>query len=60
MSPTAMATDERLASSHGKEEEPTKDVYSQGTIDPIYQRKAHILNDAIQDIGMGKYQVYTL
>ncbi|KAK0185039.1 MFS general substrate transporter [Armillaria mellea] len=51
-----MTTDERLASSHGKEEEPTKDVYSQGTIDPIYQRKAHILNDAIQDIGMGKYQ----
>ncbi|PBK66828.1 MFS general substrate transporter [Armillaria solidipes] len=51
-----MATDEQPISSHGKEEEAPKDVYSQGTLDPIYQRKAHILNDAIQDIGMGKYQ----
>ncbi|KAK0444684.1 MFS general substrate transporter [Armillaria borealis] len=51
-----MATDERPISNHDKEEEAPKDVYSQGTLDPIYQRKAHILNDAIQDIGMGKYQ----
>ncbi|SJL17551.1 related to sugar transporter [Armillaria ostoyae] len=51
-----MATDERPISSHDKEEKAPKDVYSQGTLDPIYQRKAHILNDAIQDIGMGKYQ----
>ncbi|SJL17550.1 related to 4-hydroxybenzoate transporter [Armillaria ostoyae] len=51
-----MATDERSISSHSNDKEATEDVYSQGTIDPIYQRKAHILNDAILDIGMGKYQ----
>ena len=27
-----------------------------GTIDPIYEAKAHVLNAAIQDIGMGWYQ----
>lgn len=26
-------------------------------IDPVYQAKSRILNRAIQDIGMGKYQV---
>ncbi|KAK0207714.1 MFS general substrate transporter [Armillaria fumosa] len=51
-----MTTDEHSVSSPAKAEEPTQDVYSEGTIDPIYQRKAHILNDAIQEIGMGKYQ----
>ncbi|KAG9309971.1 MFS general substrate transporter [Chiua virens] len=32
------------------------DVYDEPTIDPVYQAKARILNDALQDIGMGKYQ----
>ena len=26
-------------------------------VDPVYQAKARILNDAFQEIGMGKYQV---
>lgn len=26
------------------------------TSDPVYQAKAHVLNDAIQSIGMGRYQ----
>lgn len=26
-------------------------------MDPVYQAKARILNDAFQQIGMGKYQV---
>ncbi|KAK0488479.1 MFS general substrate transporter [Armillaria novae-zelandiae] len=55
-SPPAMAMDERSISSFRDEKDATEDLYSQGTIDPIYQRKAHILNDAILDIGMGKYQ----
>ena len=29
------------------------------TVDPVYQAKARILNHAIQEIGMGKYQVNT-
>lgn len=27
-----------------------------GSLDPVYEAKAIILNKAIQDIGMGKYQ----
>ena len=33
------------------------DLFSDETVDPVYQAKARILNKAIQDIGMGKYQV---
>ena len=34
------------------------DMYDYGDVDPVYQAKARILNEAIQEIGMGKYQVY--
>jgi hypothetical protein len=34
----------------------TEDVLPEGSTDPVYQAKARILNDAIQEIGMGKYQ----
>jgi len=36
---------------------PAVDLYEDGFNDPIYQAKARILNRAIQDIGMGRYQV---
>ncbi|KZV93829.1 MFS general substrate transporter [Exidia glandulosa HHB12029] len=32
------------------------DLLPEGSLDPVYQAKAHVLNQAIQDIGMGKYQ----
>ena len=31
-------------------------VVLKGVIDPVYEGKAQVLNMAIQDIGMGKYQ----
>lgn len=31
-------------------------VVLEGVVDPVYEGKAQILNTAIQDIGMGKYQ----
>ncbi|KAG6332981.1 hypothetical protein ID866_6109 [Astraeus odoratus] len=34
----------------------TKDIYAEGSLDPVYHAKAKILNDALQEIGMGKYQ----
>lgn len=34
----------------------TTPVLDQGTVDPVYQAKAHVLNNAVQQIGMGKYQ----
>jgi len=33
------------------------DLYEDGHNDPVYQAKARILNRAMQEIGMGKYQV---
>ncbi|THH15873.1 hypothetical protein EW146_g4677 [Bondarzewia mesenterica] len=33
------------------------DLYDEGTVDPVYQAKARVLNQALQEIGMGKYQV---
>ncbi|KIM38934.1 hypothetical protein M413DRAFT_29849 [Hebeloma cylindrosporum] len=34
------------------------DLFSDETVDPVYQAKSHVLNQAIQEIGMGKYQWY--
>jgi hypothetical protein len=31
-------------------------VLGEGSLDPVYEAKARILNKAIQDIGMGRYQ----
>ncbi|KAA1474777.1 MFS general substrate transporter [Dentipellis sp. KUC8613] len=36
----------------------TTDVFEENAIDPVYQAKARLLNDALQEIGMGKYQWY--
>ncbi len=37
----------------------THDVFNEeeSGVDPVYQAKARLLNDAFQEIGMGKYQV---
>ncbi|KAI0350963.1 MFS general substrate transporter [Trametes cingulata] len=32
------------------------DLFEDGTVDPVYQAKARVLNAALQEIGMGKYQ----
>ncbi|KAL4064816.1 major facilitator superfamily domain-containing protein [Scleroderma yunnanense] len=34
----------------------TTDIYTAGSLDPVYHAKAKILNDAFQEIGIGKYQ----
>ncbi|KAH9949811.1 MFS general substrate transporter [Amylocystis lapponica] len=38
----------------------TQDVYDEeeSGVDPVYQAKARILNEAFQEIGMGRYQRY--
>lgn len=33
------------------------DLYEDASIDPVYQAKARVLNQAIHEIGMGRYQV---
>lgn len=35
------------------------DLHDDDSIDPVYQAKARVLNQAIHEIGMGRYQVCT-
>ncbi|KAF8870172.1 MFS general substrate transporter [Infundibulicybe gibba] len=42
----------------GKDHAQWEDLYGEGILDPVYHTKARILNSAIQEIGMGKYQYY--
>jgi len=34
-----------------------ENLHDERSVDPVYQAKARILNQALQEIGMGKYQV---
>jgi hypothetical protein len=34
-----------------------QDLHGEGSVDPVYHAKARVLNQALQEIGMGKYQV---
>jgi hypothetical protein len=34
-----------------------RDLHDEGSVDPVYQAKARVLNQTLQEIGMGKYQV---
>ncbi|CUA76078.1 putative MFS-type transporter PB1E7,08c [Schizosaccharomyces pombe 972h-] [Rhizoctonia solani] len=38
----------------------TEQVLPDGSVDPVYQARAELLNDTIQRIGMGKYQKWHL
>ncbi|KAL9600300.1 MAG: hypothetical protein Q9219_003250 [cf. Caloplaca sp. 3 TL-2023] len=40
----------------GSLDDKTTPVLDREAVDPVYQAKAHVLNNAIQEIGMGKYQ----
>ena len=35
----------------------TQDIFTEDALDPVYQLKARVLNNAIQEVGMGRYQV---
>ena len=37
--------------------EPGEELFEDGAVDPVYRAKAHVLNAAIAEIGMGRYQV---
>ena len=37
-----------------------ENLYKEGDLDPIYHAKTLVLNRALQEIGMGKYQVKNL
>ena len=53
-------SDEKKAEASVQAYEATNDIYSLDDIpglDRVYHAKARLLNNAIQEIGMGKYQV---
>ena len=53
-------SDEKKSETSVRVHETTNDIYSIDDtpgLDRVYHAKARLLNDAIQDIGMGKYQV---
>ncbi|KAK7049413.1 hypothetical protein VNI00_006014 [Paramarasmius palmivorus] len=33
----------------------TEDIFTEDALDPVYQKKARLLNDAMQDVGKGRY-----
>jgi hypothetical protein len=33
----------------------TEDIFTEDALDPVYQKKARLLNDAMQDVGRGRY-----
>lgn len=39
---------------------PVENLYKEGVLDPIYHAKTLVLNRALQEIGMGKYQYMLL
>ena len=43
-------------SDSGHIEDLTVSALPEGTLDPVYTAKAHLLNNAIHSLGMGKYQ----
>jgi hypothetical protein len=51
-------TDHRNVAQTAKKRSTVKTValVEDGEVDPLYQAKAQVLNDAISDIGMGRYQ----
>jgi hypothetical protein len=51
------SSDPEKADTAREEEAHTAGVLPPGTVDPVYEAKARVLNDAIQAIGMGRYQV---
>lgn len=34
-----------------------QDLHDEGSVDPVYHAKSRVINQALQEIGMGKYQV---
>ena len=67
MSALQLAREKSAGSKHGNQSDieakaipvDTHDVFGEeeSGVDPVYQAKAHILNEAFQEIGMGRYQV---
>jgi hypothetical protein len=61
MADLTVKADEAAQSKHATHEVPSlnrapKSVLEDSSLDPVYAAKARILNKAIQEIGMGRYQ----
>lgn len=56
--PTKISDSKQPEEAHSTDmlEEAPAAVLEEGSLDPVYEAKARVLNKAIQDIGMGRYQ----
>ena len=56
--PTKISDGKQPEEAHSADilEEAPAAVLEEGSLDPVYEAKARVLNKAIQDIGMGRYQ----
>jgi hypothetical protein len=50
-------TDEKKSAQERGRTQVTDLLAGEGAVDAVYHAKARVLNDALQEIGMGKYQV---
>lgn len=59
---SASSTDDVVAQLSGTKPSVSKlvDIYDGEAVDPVYQAKSHAISCAIQQIGMGRYQVRSL
>lgn len=56
-SPTKVDDEHKASAAHEVAlDQAPEAVLAEGSLDPVYEAKAKILNKAIQDIGMGRYQ----
>lgn len=51
------ALDNQQYSTHLVDLNAQEDLFEEGSVDAVYQAKARVLNAAIREIGMGRYQV---
>ncbi|KZP05085.1 MFS general substrate transporter [Athelia psychrophila] len=56
-SPDSLSSPRALSSFHD-DQKALVDLYEDASIDPVYQAKARVINQAIHEIGMGRYQWY--
>lgn len=56
MADTKDVKDESNVESRSLDDNLTAPVLDHSAVDPVYQAKAHVLNNAVQQIGMGRYQ----
>ncbi|TCD65531.1 MFS sugar transporter [Steccherinum ochraceum] len=54
--PSFLAIDKKQVEDDRDDQTLVENLFEEGSVDPVYEAKALLLNRAVQEIGMGKYQ----